>query len=300
MDRFSNVDLPRAFLVVLILLTLLSVGVLMSTSTSAFGVYNPAWEGTSSLRDQASAVDADTTVVTNTSEYAKADPTSTVAVILSPDSPYTSEEAANVREFVRSGGTLVVAEDFGSHTNPLLDELGVQTRIDGRPLRDERRYYRSPDIVVAPDVEEHPLTGGTSQITLNHGTALRANESRVLANSSEFSYLDANRNASLDSTESMTSYPVVTLETVGDGRVVVVSDPSVFINAMLERPGNEQFVRSLFSGHETIVLDYSHHGELPPFTAVVVAVRQSEILRAVVGFGSIAAIAVVSRTRRDD
>ncbi|SFG72506.1 protein of unknown function [Halopelagius inordinatus] len=300
MVRFSDVDLPRALLVVLILLTLLSVGVLMSTSTSAFGAYNPAWEGTSSLRDQASAVDVETMVATNTSEYAEANPTSSVAVILSPDRPYTSAEAEDVREFVRAGGTLVVAEDFGPHTNPLLDELGVQTRIDGRLLRDERRYYRSPDIVVASDVEEHPLTGETSQLTLNHGTALRPNESRVLVNSSGFSYLDTNRNGSLDGTESMTSYPLVTLETVGDGRVVVVSDPSVFINAMLERPGNEQFARSLFSGHETLVLDYSHQGELPPFTAAAVAVRQSELLRALVGFGSIAAIAVVSRKRRDD
>ena len=292
MNRLGDVDFPRLLLVGLALVMLVSVGVLTSTSSTAFGVYNPAWEGTSSLRQQASAVGADSMVVTNTSEYARADSTSSVAIILSPERPYTPAETADLREFVRSGGTLVVAEDFGTHTNPLLASLGVRTRIDGRPLRDKRQYYRSPDIVVAPNVSDHALTGGVSQLTLNHGTALHPNESRVLVTSSSFAYLDTNRNGSVDSTESLGTYSVVTLEPVGDGRVVIVSDPSVFINAMLDRPGNGQFVRSIFAGHDTVVVDYSHQGRLPPLTAAVVALRQSHVLRAIVGFTTIGAIAV--------
>ncbi|SFR73740.1 protein of unknown function [Halogeometricum rufum] len=298
MDRFENLDVPRLLLVGLTLSTLIAVGVLLSTSSTAFGVSNPSWEGTSSLREQAEAVDSDSIVVTNTSEYARVDPSSSVAVVLSPERPYTTPETADVRTFVRSGGTLVVAEDFGSHTNPLLASLGVRTRVDGRPLRDERRYYRSPDIVVAPDVSEHALTSEVSQVTLNHGTALRPNGSRVLVNSSSFAYLDTNRNGSVDGTESIRTYPVVTVETVGSGRVVVVSDPSVFINAMLDRPGNERFVRSVFSGHETVVLDHSHRGDLPPLTAAVVAVQRSDLLRGIVGFVGIGVVALVHRRSR--
>ncbi|MDS0300302.1 DUF4350 domain-containing protein [Halogeometricum sp. S1BR25-6] len=300
MVRIPDVDLPRLLLVGLALSMLVSVGAVASTSSSAFSVSNSAWEGTSSLQQQASAVDADSTIVTNTTEYARVDPTSSVAVILSPTRPYTPAETERVREFVRSGGTLVVAEDFGPHTNPLLDAVGARTRIDGRPLRDERQYYRSPDIVVATEVSEHPLTGEVSQLTLNHGTALRPNGSRVLVNSSPFAYLDTNRNGSLDSAESIDTYPVVTLEAVGDGRVVVVSDPSVFINAMLDRPGNEQFARLIFSGHETVLLDYSHRSGLPPLTAAAAAVRQSNALRAVVGFASIGLVAFVYNRSRDE
>ena len=300
MGPLADLDLPRLFLVGLTLSTLLAVGVVMSTSSTAFGVSNPSWEGTSSLRQQASAVGSDPVVVTNTSDYTQIDPSSSVSVILSPERPYASGETADVRAFVRSGGTLVVAEDFGSHTNPLLASLGVQTRVDGRPLRDERRYYRSPDIVVATDVSEHALTGGVTQITLNHGTALRPNDSRVLVNSSPFAYLDTNRNSSLDGTESIRTYPVVTVEAVGEGRVVVVSDPSMFINAMLDRPGNERFVRSVFSGHETVLLDYSHRGSLPPLTAAAIAVQQSDLLRAVVGFAGIGIVALAHRRSRGD
>jgi hypothetical protein len=85
------------------------------------------------------------------------------------------------------------------------------------------------------------------------------------------------------------------VETVGQGRVIVVSDPSLFINAMVDLPGNERFVRALLSGHETVLLDYSHTGDVPPLTAATIAVRQSQVLRGFVGFLGIGAVALAKR-----
>jgi hypothetical protein len=291
---------PRALLVALVVTLLLTTSFAAGTSTASFGAYNPAWDGASGLQSEASAVDASNRIVLNTSAYGQSDPEETVAVILTPDRAYGPTDEARVREFVREGGTLVVAEDFGPHSNALLDALGVTTRFDGRLLRDERHYDQSPNITVATDVTRHPLTTGVEQLTLNHGTGLVAetgeeSETVILVNSSSFAYYDANRNAAFDGSESIERRPVATVEPVGDGRVIAVSDPSLFINAMLDRPGNRAFVRTVFADHDRVLLDYSHTESLPPLGYALVLVRDSGPLQALVGLAGVAAVVVASR-----
>jgi len=266
-----------------------------------FGAYNPEWDGSSELRSEARAVDSAPSVATNVEEYETVSPNETVAVILSPDEPYTDQEADRVREFVDAGGTLVIAEDFGSNSNPLLERLGASTRVDGRLVRDERRYYRSPDFLVATDVAASELTGETNRITFNHGTVLEPNGANVLVHTSSFAYLDTNRNGSLDASESMQRYPVVTAETIGSGQVVTISDPSIFINAMMELPGNQRFTRALFAGHANVVLDYSHGGSVPPLVQATLALQRTPVIQAIFGIilvGAVAAVSALSVTNR--
>jgi len=293
---------PRTLLVVLAGAIVLTAGFAVGTSTAAFGVYNPAWDGASQLQRQASTVGTQSQVVLNTSAYESADPDETVAVVLTPDRAYGPRDTARLRSFVENGGTLVVAEDFGSHSNDLLDGVGASTRVDGRLLRDERHYYQSPNITVAPDVTRHPLTTGVEQLTLNHGTALVANttdesDATVLVNSSSFSYFDTNRNGAFDGSESLERRPVATVEPVGDGRVVVVADPSLLINAMLERSGNRRFVRGLFANHDHVVLDYSHAEALPPLGYASVVVRDSGLLQTAIGLLGFSVVVFGSRRR---
>jgi len=42
-----------------------------------------------------------------------------------------------------------------------------------------------------------------------------------------------------------------------------VSDPSLFINTMLERADNRAFARNLYETHDRVVLDVSHAGSVP-------------------------------------
>lgn len=291
---------PRTLLVVLVLGLVLGVAFAASTSTAAFGVYNPAWDGASQLQEQATAVDTDSRIALNTSVYRGVDPNETVALVLTPDRAYEPRDAARLRRFVERGGTLVVAEDFGPHSNQLLEDVGATTRVDGRLLRDERYYHRSPNITVATGVQRSQFTTGVDQLTLNHGTALVANtspasESDVLVNSSSFAYLDGNRNAAFDDRESLERRPVATVEPVGQGLVVVVADPSMMINAMLDRPGNQQFVRNVFAAHEQVILDYSHAERLPPLSYALVVVRDSGPLQTALGLLGVGAVALASR-----
>lgn len=286
--------LPQLLLIALISVLLVVVLVTATTSTVAFSTYNSAWDGTSDLRDIAREQGSEPVVAMQTNQYANVTADSTTAIILSPDTAYSQQEAAHVRKFVRRGGTVVVAEDFGGHSNTLLAAIGAQARVDGRLLRDERYNYRSPNITVATAVRSNQtLTAGVDQLTLNHGTAIRPNGATPLINSSEYAYLDTNGNNELDDDEQLNSYPVVTTESVGDGRVVVVSDPSLFINAMLDRSGNTVFARNLAAGADTLLLDYSHTQTLPPLVVIQHTVQQSPLLQLLVGLTGVSGIAIL-------
>jgi hypothetical protein len=282
---------PRALLAGYTVVVAMALLVAGSTSATAFGAYNPAWDGASDLRSAAEDADAEPRVVRNVSEYEDVPAESSVAVVLSPDRAYEDRAAGRLRQFLEDGGTIVVAEDYGPHGNALLASLNASARVDGQPLRDERHHYRSPALPVATNVSGEPADAGVEELTLNHGTAVKPNGATVLARSSGFAYRDENDNEQLDENETLASYPVVTIEEVGDGRVIVASDPSMLINAMLERDGNRRFVGWLFTGQRHVLLDYSHTERLPPVAAARLAVQRSAPLQMLAGLVGVLAVA---------
>lgn len=292
LDVIRDRDYPRAVLGAVGVVVLVALVVGASVSTVSFGPYNARWNGASALETEADHVGARTEVVREPSAYAGVPANETVAVVLSPSEPYTTEETAHLRRFVRQGGTLVVAEDVRGHSNGLLAAVGANARFDGALLRDKQFNWRSSALPVATNVSNHSLVANVSGLTLNHGTAVRPNGATVLVSTSEFAFRDANDNGDVDDDERLGTYPVATVESVGRGRVVVVGDPSIAINAMLEREGNRAFVRTLLGGHEYVVLDYSHATDFPPLALAVLLLRDSTLLQLVVGVGAVLTVAV--------
>jgi hypothetical protein len=164
--------------VVLLLAVLGGVVVGGATSTAAFGMYTPTWEGTGELRTIAEESNGEPIVATNTSVY-EVHGNGTVAVILAPTEEYDESDTERIAAFLNRGGTLLVADRDGTG-NELLSALGVSSQFDGTPVRDERHYYRGPALVEATDVSEHRLTEGVDSITLNHGTVLESSDVTVL------------------------------------------------------------------------------------------------------------------------
>ena len=286
----TNRTYPELLAGALGVVVVVSLLIAASISGVAFGVFTPTWEGTSELRNEAEMAGAEPIVLTDTERYDRIQPDGALAIVLSPDDPYEDAGLERLSRYVENGGTLVVADAYGPHTNPLLEDLGASTRVDGDPLRDEQNYYRSPALVVAPEVATHPYLIGVDELTLNHGTALNPGEATVLVSTSEFAYLDRTGTGDLADGDEMGTYPVVTAEQVGEGQVIVVSDPSVFINAMLEREGNRAFVQGLFSTHDRVVFDTSHSGEVPPLAAATLTLRESPILQ--VGIGGVLVVGI--------
>ncbi|UPV98956.1 DUF4350 domain-containing protein [Halorussus gelatinilyticus] len=287
---------PKRLLLGFGILTVVTLFVAASTSSAAFGIYNSNWDGTSKLEATATATGATTTIARETTAYGQTPPTETIGVILSPDQPYTAQERQRLYSFVQNGGTLIVAGDYGSHANRLLASLNTEARLDGQPLRDEQSNYRSPAMPVVNNITNRSALKNVSAVTLNHGTAVNPNNSSVLLTTSVYAYLDTNQNETLDSNEAVGSYPVVTSEQIGDGTVVVVGDPSLFINTMLDQSDNRAFARALFTSHQHVILDYSHTSSLPPLAVALLIIRNSALLQFVGGVLSTLAILGVLQT----
>jgi len=132
-------------------------------------------------------------------------------------------------------------------------------------------------------VEEHPYTSGATDLTLNYGTAVTPNDATTLVRTSEFAYLDTDRSGSLDDDENLSRYPVVTIESVGDGQVITVGDPSIFINAMLDQNGNTAFATALMQAHEQVIFDYSQSDSQPPLAVALLIFRETLLLQMLVG-----------------
>lgn len=286
---------PARILTVFILVVVGAVIIAASTSATSFGVYNGGWDGTSNLQTQAEKTGASTTIARKTTAYTEIQPDTTISIILSPDRSYTDSERTRLQQFVKQGGTLVIAGDFNPHANPLLRSLGAETRLDGRLLRDERYNYKSPAMPRARNVSTHPLVANTSGLTLNHGTVVRPGNATVLVNSSAYAYLDSNQNSDLDTQETAQNWAVATSESVGDGRVIVVSDASIFINAMIDQSGNHAFVTNLVAQSDHVLLDYSHTASLPPLMVAMLIIRQSAVLQLLGGLLIITGLYTVMR-----
>lgn len=272
-----EVDVPRVVLGLLAVAVLGSLVYGGATSVAAFGAFNPSWEGTSDLQGVAEDAGAEIDIATNATAY-EDHGNGTVAVVVAPEEPYDPADVRRIAAFLERGGTLLVAARSGT-ANALLEDLGGEARVDGAVLRDERTHYRAPALPVATNVSEHPLTEDVDALTLNYGTAVDPGGAMVLVGSSEFGYLDRNGNERLDESETLGSYPVATMEGVGEGRVLVVGDGSAFINVMAERPGNRAFAQNVFNGSETVLVDTSHGDEVPPVIAALLAVRASPPLQ---------------------
>ena len=290
MFSFHISRIVLGILTIALTLSLLWAG---STSSAAFGLFNPSWDGANELQSIAEESGVETKIVRNTTSYEKVPPSGTIAIIIAPAKSYRAVEVRRIEQFIKNGGTLVLAEDFEPYGNQLLSRLGADTRYDGDLLRDERFYYRSPSMPVAPHVSENSSLRGVSSVTLNRGTALKPHGAEVLVRTSEFAYLDRNFNEKLDPNESLNDYPVVVAETLGEGRIIAISDPSSLINAMLDQPGNRELVIALFEPHERVFLDYSHAQPIPPLTLMVLTIRTSPGYQLVIGFMMILCIFVL-------
>lgn len=276
---------PRVFLLVFAIAVAMSLGAGAAYTFGPFEPFNPVWEGTSEFRT-AIVLDEDAPhhgeQLLTATRYEDIPGTGTVAFVIAPDRPYSSEDAAAVAHFVDRGGTLVLMDNFGNHTNPLLTDLGADARLDGHVLRDERFFYRGPTMPIATTVRNHSWTNDVDQLTLNVATAIEADNATMLIGTSETGYLGGLADE-IDEEDDLQVYPVVTIERIGEGHVVLISDPSIAVNQMIDEPDNRAFLGALVDDADTVVYDLSHSGSVPPIQLVLITIRSTIVLQLVLG-----------------
>ena len=213
-----------------------------------FGPTNTAWNGLSTFMTatHATAVDGVGALPTVGSGY--------VLLEDGPSSPYSSADAAHISSFVTTGGTLILADGQDAIGNTLLSGLGLSSRFSGGVLTDPLFNFRNSYLVVAPTVS--PSLNNVNSVSFDYGTTLTLSDpgATALAFSSDFSYLYPTQPGESIASAPHGPFPVLAEIPDGKGKVYLVADDSVFINALMTRNGN--LLKDIAQG--TVILDTSH------------------------------------------
>ncbi len=199
---------------------------------------NPFWNG---LSDFSSDLDV---VWTESLADAIEDPENAVLVEI-PYAQYDENDLERIEGFVLNGGVLILADDYGCG-NEVTERLGLTAKFSGKPLLDPLFCYRNKWLPRVTDFSTELAEAGIETVVLNHATALLDVDSeRVLAWSSESGFLDFDEDGTDDVGEPKGSLPIAAVLPVGSGTVILLSDPSILINSMVDRDDNRAFVAYL-------------------------------------------------------
>lgn len=269
-----------AVMAVAIALLIISMTAPVASSSADFSIFNSGWNGTSQLAVltyqtgkfapafQVQSTGTDVTIEQADLTMIDLDPDANALVIIGPTKAFTSAEGAHVSEFVRAGGELLLADDFGTG-NSLLQGIGATSRFSGDLVVD-LAYDKQPEFSVLFDLRTDPLTKNVSTLLLNYPSSLSINTTttEAVAYSSIASWLDTNGNRLQEWGEPRGPFPMVARERMGAGSILLISDPSVLINGMRDNMDNGVFgtnvIDEVCAGRTAVYFDESHRTFLDP------------------------------------
>ena len=260
----------------LVALTLSIAWAANSPIDDPYSIHNPQWNGTSALAQRGflavTAGLADTLSSTNATQ---------VLLIIAPSLPFSREEASSMGDFVRKGGLLVIADNFGS-SNDLLDLLGVPVRFDSRVLIDPLFYRKQSLFPVISDFSDSEFLIGLGELVLDYATVLNVtaiSKVKVLASSSAFSFLDSNQDGEKSPDEISGPFPVLAELQLGEGKLLLLGSPASIANGLIDEGNNGALVDNIVEygsrpePRPALLYDQTHL-ERSPYTPVKLMARQ--------------------------
>jgi hypothetical protein len=231
-------------------------------------VYDAGLGGAGALRRFVEGMGASTTVLQGDSFTPDAARAGALFVIASAEA-LSSRDVEVITEYVRAGGTAVVATDFGFAERPLLD--AYEMRASG---------------IAAPGT--HPLAGAFFSDPVARSFALDRGVTFTIGASSVALASDGRS-------------PVVVAQRAGRGQLVVVGSTGPFLASGLREADNGRFVLALVhdvvARRGTVAFDEYHHG-FHPTTDVLVLLQKTWPGRAVVFVALAAFLYLVLSGRR--
>ena len=191
---------------------------------------------------------------------------SRLLAIIGPNREFSQSETSHIRSFLDSGGIVLLADGFGTG-NGLLEALDVSARFSKIPIADLLYYSKEPSFPIITDFSPSPVTVNIAALLLNHPSYIEiSNYSSVtkLASSSLFSFVDLNGDSRPEPNATIDSYPVLASTSIGRGSLILVSDPSIFVNEMIDLYDNMQLFKNLLNmGHDSLIFDINHLERAP-------------------------------------
>jgi hypothetical protein len=168
--------------------------------------------------------------------------------------PLQRVDPAKLGAFVQAGGNVVIADDFGDGKEAM-QAMGL-LRAEVQQARASRFYEGRMYAPIANARGDHPLAREVGDVVTNHPAVLT-------------------RIQGAQTVVALDDGAIVVAGERGFGKFVAVSDPSIFINRMLQFPGNVQLTSNIFNWLDrgnrrarNIVLlrgERDMYGEPPPY-----------------------------------
>jgi hypothetical protein len=141
--------------------------------------------------------------------------------------PERSLDVESLSRFMRAGGRVILLDDFGTG-DTLVAHFGME-RVP-LPSRPAAALRGNPAGAIAEPASAHPVVSDVTRVVTNHATGLKHPDLSPVLKVTAASGPDV---------------PVAVAGAVGQGRLLVVGDPSIVMNSMLRYPGNKAFARGL-------------------------------------------------------
>ena len=251
------------------------------SSTADFSIFNTGWNGTSGLAVstykagkfspsfELRSTGGDAEFISYGLDDIDLSPASDALAIIGPTADFSASEGALVGDFVRAGGSLFLADDFGT-ANTLLEGIGAGSRFSGNLVID-LSFGKSPEFPICYDIVPDALTNNVTSLQLNYATSITVGgSSETLVRTSVASWSDADGDRMRDLGEPSGPFSILVRESLGAGEIVLLSDPSLLINGMREHLDNEVFSSNLVSvvsdGRSGLYFDESHRDYFDPVT----------------------------------
>ena len=238
----------------LLVVVLLVVAIWFYPSTSDFNAKNQAWNGAEEFYNKFGA-----TPVKSLDELPQ-NPGDTVLIVI-PYVDFSQTDLAALKQYVSGGGTLVLADDYG-YGNTVLEYLQINASFNGTPLLDPLFNYKNSYLPRVTNFTASAITQNIVSIVLNHATSLDTGAGvQIIAQSSTASFLDLNGNQSLDVEEPTGPLVVAAQTNLSKGSVIILADPSIIINSMLDMENNSAFIGNIIKSKgpdAAVMFDESH------------------------------------------
>lgn len=180
----------------------------------------PAWNGLTELRALGDRTGA-AVITPEQIDVSQLGPDDALLVI----HPVETLPTAELSAFLRSGGRLAIADDFGTG-RALLAAFGIGVYPPSR-VASIKRLRDQPYLMIATRQNSHPLSRSADVLVTNHPQVLSHRQlDPIYALRKEHE-------------------AIVLSGAVGKGRLVAISDSSILINNMLQFEGNRAFARDL-------------------------------------------------------
>jgi len=174
-------------------------------------------------------------------------------IIIPFQKPFINITICNVlKELVLNGVTIIVLDEYG-YSNKLLEELGLNISIISKPILDEvskvgDRFHPLINVVF-PYLNKtlEVITYKPSYIAFS----FEITNGSIIGYTSNYAYVDLDNNGYYSLNEVMDKYVVVYGQQLGSGRVIIIPDLDIGINAFIDKANNIEFFGMITSSRRT-------------------------------------------------